>query len=251
MSSFPIGSCCLRQALPIRRCSDTSGARKLRRLVWLSITDRGLQRLTSYKPTRSPSSGGPQDYAAFCEAAQQLIADYEIPPELLDFVLAAAGRNEAAGVGKVEPAGAGVWLFQANPSIYDIDQALSESSELTWVVRQYANEVHKSDRVYLWRSGPDAGAIATATVEDEPAVQPGDAGDPYLLKPESLSKAEPRVVLRIDSVLSTPIRRTELLDHSVLKDLGVIKFANATNFKVTKEQDEALQALVSASTSHR
>ena len=56
---------------------------------------------------------------------------------------------------------------------------------------------------------------------------------------------EPRVVLQIDSVLSTPIRRSELLDHSVLKDLGVIKFANATNFKVTQEQDEALRALVS------
>jgi MoxR-like ATPase len=214
--------------------------------VWLSITDRGLQRLTNYRPGKSPSSGGPAEYATFCDAAQQLIADYEIPPELLDYVLAAAGRRDATGGGGAnKPTGAGVWLFQASPSIYDIDQALSESSELTWVVRQYTNEVHKGDRVYLWRSGPDAGVIATATVNDDPAVSAGDADDPYVLKPESLSKPEPRVVLHVDSVLSTPIRRSDLLDHSVLKDLGVIKFANATNFKVTEEEDDALQALVS------
>lgn len=238
-----------RKALPSAGTSYPTMLRYLRSpetsAVWLSITDRGLQRLTSYEPAKSPSSGRLQDYDAFCEAAQQLIADYEIPPELLDYVLAAAGRHEAAGDGKPTTAGAGVWLFQANPSIYDIDQALSESTELTWVVRQYTNEVHKYDRVYLWRSGPDAGVIATATVKDDPAVLPGNGGDPYLLKPQTLSKPEPRVVLHIDSVLSTPIRRTDLLDHSVLKDLGVIKFHNATNFKVTKEQDDALQTLVS------
>jgi hypothetical protein len=213
--------------------------------VWLSITDRGLQRLTSYNPTKSPRNGGPADYAAFCEAAQQLIAEYEIPSELLDFVLASAGRHEGAKDGKPSPTADRVWLFQANPSIYDIDQALSESTELTWVVRQYTDEVRKGDRVYLWRSGPEAGVVATATVQTEPAVMPGDADDPYLIRPESLSKPELRVVLRVDSVLPAPIRRSELLDHSVLKDLGVIKFANATNFKVTKEQDQVLQTLVS------
>jgi MoxR-like ATPase len=213
--------------------------------VWGSMTDRGLQRLTSYKPTKNPSSGDGSDYAAFCEAAQQLITDYEIPPELLDYVLAAAGRDETAKDGRPPPTVGGAWLFQANPSIYDIDQAVSESTEISWVVRQYTDEVRKGDRVYIWRSGPEGGVVATATVENEPVVKSGDTGDPYLIKPESLSKPEPRVMLRIESVLAAPIRRSELLDHSVLKDLGVIKFANATNFKVTEEQDEALQTLVS------
>jgi len=211
--------------------------------VWLRIIDRGLQRLTSYKPTKNPGNGGPADYATFCQAAERLMADYNIPPELLDFLLAAAGRADES---KAEVAGAtGVWLFQANPSIYDINQALSEVAELTWVVRQSANDVRKGDRVYLWRSGTDPGVIATATVKGDPELLPGDAADPYVLKPETLSKPEQRVVLRIDSVLSAVIRRSDLLEHSVLKDLGVIKSANATNFKVTPEQDQALQTLVS------
>lgn len=211
--------------------------------IWGRITDRGLRRLTSYAPTKNPGNGGPEDYAKFCEAAAGLMRDYDIPPELLDFLLAAAGRSD-------EPrpdgaASAGVWLFQANPSIYDIDHALSELAELPWVVRQSTKEVHKGDRVYLWRSGAEAGVIATATVQTDPSVSPGDETDPYVLKPETLSKSEPRVTLRIDSVLPTVIRRSDLLEHAVLKDLGVIKFANATNFKITPEQDHALQALVS------
>jgi MoxR-like ATPase len=211
--------------------------------VWLRITDRGLQRLTNYKPTKNPGNGGPDDYAQFCEAAAGLMTDYDVPPELLDFLLAAAGRADES---KTEVNGsAGVWLFQANPSIYDIDHALSELAELPWVVRQSTKEVHKDDRVYLWRSGADAGVIATATVQTEPAVSPGDESDPYVLKPETLSKPEPRVRLRIDSVLPTAIRRSDLLEHAVLKDLGVIKFANATNFRITPEQDQALQKLVS------
>jgi MoxR-like ATPase len=213
--------------------------------IWLRATDLGLQRLTDYTPAKSPGAGGPADYASFCDAAVQLMADYDIPPELLDLVLAEAGRAEDAGAPKPAKPTAGVWLFQANPSIYDIDHALSELDELSWVVRQYKSEIKKGDRVYIWRSGSDAGVLATATVQTDPAELPGDAGDPYLLKPESLSKAELRVVLRIDSVLPEPLRRTDLLEHAVLKDLEVIAFANATNFRVSLEQDEALQSLTS------
>lgn len=211
--------------------------------VWLRITDRGLQRLTSYKPTKNPGNGGPDDYAKFCEAAEGLMTDYDVPPELLDFLLAAAGRADEPKATAVTSAG--VWLFQANPSIYDIDHALSELTEFSWTVRQSTKEVHKGDRVYVWRSGADAGVIATATVQTEPAVLPGDEADPYVLKPETLSRPGPRAILRIDSVLPTVIRRSDLLEHVVLKDLGVIKFANATVFKITPEQDHALQALVS------
>jgi 5-methylcytosine-specific restriction enzyme B len=107
------------------------------------------------------------------------------------------------------------------------------------------NEIRKGDRVFLWRSGSDAGVVATGTVLSNPEVLPGDPDDPYMLKPETLSTPAPRVRVRIDSALSTVIRRSDLLEHAVLKDLGVIKFANATVFKITPEQDRALQTLVS------
>lgn len=217
--------------------------------VWLQSTDRGLQRLRpSYQPERSPGRGSLADYRAFCDAATGLMSDYEIPPELLDAVLAAASRAEVAAQAS-PPAEAKIWLFQANPEVFDIDRAISEEPEMTWVVRQYRKDVRAGDRVYIWRSGPEAGVIATATVLTDPEELPGEGGSPYLLKPESLTKPEPRVKLRIDGVLPTPIKRVDLLEHPVLKDLEVIAFANATNFAVTAEQDGELRELIADSRS--
>jgi len=150
--------------------------------VWLQSTDRGLQRLRpGYQPERTPGAGTLADYRAFCAAATELMRDYEIPPELLDAVLAAASRAEVAPPAP-QSAVAKVWLFQANPEVFDVDRAIAEEPELTWVVRQYRKSVRKGDRVYLWRAGPEAGVIATATVLSDPEDLPGIAGSPYLLK---------------------------------------------------------------------
>jgi|GEM_PF-907235 len=211
--------------------------------VWLQSTDRGLQRLRpDYRPARPPGAGTAEDYAAFCAAATEFMRDYEVPPELLDAVLAAASRVEAEEE-RQTPVEANVWIFQANPTVFDIDRAISEEPEMTWVVRQYAKEIHKGDRVYVWRSGPEAGVIATATVTSDPEVLPGVADSPYALKPESLEKAEPRVRLKVEDVLPTPIRRADLLEDPTLKELEVVTFPNATNFRVSLEQDAALRGL--------
>ena len=175
------------------------------------------------------------------------MADFDIPPELLDHVLAlagATGSSGASGASGHKPSGASVWLFQANPSIYAVDQALAESNELTWVVRQYRADVREGDRVYLWRSGAESGVIATATVSSPPQEMALAPDDPYVLKPEALSKPELRVLLKVETVLPTVIRRSDLLEDAILKDLAVIQFSNATNFRVTTEQDEALQRRV-------
>ena len=50
--------------------------------------------------------------------------------------------------------------------------------------------------------------------------------------------------LRIDSQVAPVLRRTTLREHPVLKDLEVIRFTQATNFRVTPEQDAVLRSLV-------
>lgn len=173
--------------------------------------------------------------------------DYEIPPELLDAVLSSAGRVEEQPPGKPAPAAVapvGVWLFQANPSIYNIDLALSEVSETTWAVRQHKEEIREGDRVYIWRSGSDAGIVATGTVLTNPAISSEAEDDPYTLKPEVLPAGELKVRLRIDSQVAPALRRSTLREHPVLNDLEVIRSTQATNFRVTPEQDAVLRSLV-------
>jgi len=65
--------------------------------VWGRATDAGLRRLTIYRP-RKASPGDPSDYREFCAASSGLMRDYEIPPELLDYVLAAAASYKPEAV---------------------------------------------------------------------------------------------------------------------------------------------------------
>jgi MoxR-like ATPase len=208
--------------------------------VWGRATDAGLRRLTTYQP-RKASPGDPDDYALFRAAAAALMQDYDIPPEILDYVLWAAASYKSERE-PLPPVG-NVWLFQANPKLYDIDRALAEASEVDWVVRQYTNDVHAGDRVYLWRSGADAGVIATAEVLSEPTIAAAE-DDQYELIEGAFAKPEPRVRLRVLDVLKEPLRRSDLVDHPALQKLGVIAFANATNFAVTPEQDAVLRGLM-------
>jgi len=58
--------------------------------------------------------------------------------------------------------------IQANPEFFDIDGALSELDELSWLVNQHAAEIHEDDEVFLWRSGPQGGIVAAGTILTEP-----------------------------------------------------------------------------------
>lgn len=134
------------------------------------------------------------------------------------------------------------WLFQANPKYWDLDAALQSSWKVgeieDWTVAQYANEIHDGDKVVLWAAGPKAAIHGLATVVGEPRMRP---------KPDYLPQAEPeglRVDLRLDRVLVRPLPKQLLVDHPVLSQLAVLKFANATNFRVTAEEWTAIQELL-------
>jgi predicted RNA-binding protein with PUA-like domain len=208
--------------------------------VWGRALHAGLRRLTTYSPQRA-SPGDPSDYRAFCTAAAGLMRDYEIPPELLDYIVSAAASYKPEAIDLHE--GSRVWVFQANPSKYDIDGALVELAEIEWTVRQYSSDVHIGDRVYIWKSGAEGGVIATAEVATEPEVR-AKTDDPYVTDPDAFAKPGPIVTLHIAAVLPQPLLRSDLLEHPILNKLGVLTFPNATNFAVTPAQDTALLALL-------
>jgi hypothetical protein len=62
------------------------------------------------------------------------------------------------------PAGTRTWIFQANPTIFDVTAAVAHLKTITWVVRRFKQQIHPGDRAYVWRSGPEAGIVATAIV---------------------------------------------------------------------------------------
>lgn len=140
-------------------------------------------------------------------------------------------------------AGPRVWIFQANPTRYRIQDALQERAEDYWNLRQHAKEVHVGDRVLIWVSGDEAGIYALGTALTEPVIR-ADAPEaaPYWRPPDNGIRPLPRVLVRFDhTFLDQPIKKTFLLTDPVLQSLQVISFPRGTNFPVTDDQWQALQ----------
>jgi MoxR-like ATPase len=135
------------------------------------------------------------------------------------------------------------WVFQANPTIYAIDRAVEELPSIEWTVRQHRNEIHAGDRVYLWRSGANAGITAVGSVTSEPAVRgPNERERPFYLRPDLFAEEEPRVDVAIEWVLPKMLLKTELIENDVLREMTVVKMqGRGTNFRVTSAEDEILR----------
>jgi predicted RNA-binding protein with PUA-like domain len=143
------------------------------------------------------------------------------------------------------PEGKRYWIFQANPKYYDIDSALKQLSEQTWLAPQFHKQIQVGDTAYIWRSGQSAGIIAVSSVLSRPAEMFAAAGeDQFNLDTEKFAGKKMRVRLHIDRVLVTPILREQLKSDPVLSSLTVLSFANATNFRVYQNQAEALEELI-------
>ena len=61
---------------------------------------------------------------------------------------------------------------------------------------------------------------------------------------DKLSDDALRVRLAIDEVLSPPVPRKAFTDDPVLREATIIKAPYHTNFQLTPQQDEAIQALL-------
>lgn len=137
------------------------------------------------------------------------------------------------------------WLFQANPKYYDIRGALDSLSQLKWSVAQSKHQLRSGQRGFLWESGGDGGVLASATLRSDPDELALDADDiSFSRARDKFADVKLRVVVGIDKVLEQPIKRSELLAHPILKELGILKFANATNFMLTQKEFDALQGMV-------
>jgi MoxR-like ATPase len=136
------------------------------------------------------------------------------------------------------------WIFQANPDRYRIEEAIQEREEILWSVRQSVRSLAPDDRVYIWKSGRDAGIVAVGTVLDAPSLRPEDVNDPYWVEGGSFDEDTPRVRVSIDKVVDPTILRDDLRNHEVLSGLEILKIPRGTNFRVSSREDAALREIL-------
>ncbi|CAB4712170.1 MAG: EVE domain-containing protein [Actinobacteria bacterium] len=133
------------------------------------------------------------------------------------------------------------WLFQANPSVWDLSHKLEtwQVGEIEdWSLSRYRSEVSDGDDVVLFSSGSDGGILAAGQI----------VGGSFMRnRPEwreDSPESEPAINVRLMKKLDQPILRDRLKSHPILKDLAVLRFANATNYRVTDSEWKAFTAMI-------
>jgi hypothetical protein len=127
------------------------------------------------------------------------------------------------------------WLFQADPSRFDLDEMLATQQDetLNWSVSRYKSEIRAGHRMLLWEAGPTGGLRAVCTI----------LTDVYeLAEPDEFGSV--KVDYAIERLISPPIERDVLRAHTVLSKLDVLQMPRATNFRVSTEQWQALRGLL-------
>ncbi|MGE4352571.1 MAG: AAA family ATPase [Oscillospiraceae bacterium] len=122
---------------------------------------------------------------------------------------------------------------------------MRDLDSITWAVNQYPKQIKKGDHAYIWISGPDGGIVAAGIVLCDPEIREPSAGDPYNLG-EGVYR-EPYLAVDISlerKLLDSKVLRSVLLADERTKRLEILTYPGATNFRVTKEQEDVIESII-------
>lgn len=140
------------------------------------------------------------------------------------------------------------WIFQGNPKYYDIIDAVETINKLTWAVNQYQKQIRHGDKAYIWVSGTDGGIIASGTILCDPEVRKPNISDPYNRGEPLKTDSYLAVDIQIDRRLTlSKVPRAVLLVDERTKQLEILTYPGATNFRVTKVQEEVIESIINGS----
>ena len=144
------------------------------------------------------------------------------------------------------------WIFQGNPKRFAIDEYLSSFSTLIyWYTPTNASEIRLGDRVFVWRSGAQAGAIAIGTVVETP-VQASKVKHPEALGYDlwSAGAADPNELetgIRPDDVRLTieegMLSRRSVAAEPALARSTIIRRPTGTVFRLAPEEAATLERM--------
>ena len=128
------------------------------------------------------------------------------------------------------------WIFQGNPTKFNVDKYLLENENIWWSIRQQhlAEHIKLGDEVFIWRSDGEnkrsGGIIARTVVITLPQDYTNDSSAEYWYEDVS-GDTYMAVELEIHEVeIEKLLKRTVLLQDSVLKELPILKMRNSTNY---------------------
>jgi len=140
------------------------------------------------------------------------------------------------------------WIFQADPSLYDLAGALGELTQITWPVERRWGEIGAGDRVFLWERGPDPGVLAVATVLSEPHEMPGDEAELRFDRSRgAVEGPRLRVRLAVEGVPERRITPRALRAHPALSNATILRAAEGATVPLALGEQQALLELIGKS----
>ena len=126
-----------------------------------------------------------------------------------------------------------MWLFQAVKERYNLKVEVRPGRVEPWWVIQRRDELHPGDTALLWQAGSEAGIYATGKLESGAYKDTIDGDRGWW------------VDIRYTPLLDSPILKSDLLLHPLLRDLEVIRRPFAGNaFRVSKDECRAIRILM-------
>jgi hypothetical protein len=144
------------------------------------------------------------------------------------------------------------WVFQGNPEKFDVDDYVTRYPELVyWRTPRYATRIAVGDRAVMWRSGPDAGAIALGVVVEAPTpgtkVKHPEALGTDLWRAEPPDPAENKTGIQLQEIRLTLdegfLPRQTAKSDQELANATIVTMPNGTVFPLNTAQAAALERL--------
>ncbi|HDX9623498.1 TPA: EVE domain-containing protein [Bacillus anthracis] len=142
------------------------------------------------------------------------------------------------------------WIFQGNPKRFNVDDYVLGNEIIWWSIRQESlvKHVQINDEVFIWRSDGGSkgtgGIIARAVVITLPEIYKND-GEPaahlYEELGDKLKQAVKLKVLEVD--VKKGINRMELINHTKLNDLKILRLKQNTNYLVEEKHKSYLKQM--------
>lgn len=139
--------------------------------------------------------------------------------------------------------GSSSWIFQGNPRIFRLQDALQHMSKFRWLVKRYHDNMRPGDSVYLWQSGNQSGLIAKMRLLAAPAMMRDTDEEHSFYVGDVQNEEEMRAELEVEEIYSPVISRQWIMSHPVLKSMLIIRSPQGTNFAVSEAEARALEIM--------
>ncbi len=131
------------------------------------------------------------------------------------------------------------WIFQGNPKVYNIVDALQNDAIKNWTVTAFKNGIKKGDKAIIWATGANAGCYALCEVSSDVYESKSEPNDLkyYLQKPEDTTSNKVDIKV-LHNLAIKPITKEQV---DKIDELSELKVGNqGTNFAATEDEYNTL-----------